>query len=77
MFLDAALRRVALALLWLYGLLLGPFFAGRCRFEPTCSRYAWLVFERFNFFHATYLTLRRLARCHPYCEGGCDWPPEK
>ncbi|MBS1986176.1 MAG: membrane protein insertion efficiency factor YidD [Bdellovibrionales bacterium] len=37
-----------------------------CRFEPSCSRYAEESFERFSFFRATKLTLRRLARCNPW-----------
>ena len=74
---DAAARRGALMLLRGYQLLLGGFFAGSCRFYPTCSEYAKTAFSRFSFFRACRLVLWRLLRCHPFCPGGCDLPPEK
>lgn len=75
-FLDCLLRRAALGLLALYQALLSPFFAGRCRFYPSCSQYAKLAFARFSFPRAFWLSARRLGRCHPLCKGGEDFPPE-
>ena len=59
-----------------YRLLLSPWLGSACRFEPTCSLYALAVLERHGAAAGFYLTLRRLARCHPWCDGGLDLPPQ-
>jgi uncharacterized protein len=38
---------------------------GVCRFEPTCSHYAVEAIETHGARRGTWLTLRRLLRCHP------------
>ena len=48
-----------------------------CRFTPTCSNYALEAFEKYNFFKASYLTIRRLFRCRPFGKVGYDPVPEK
>ena len=60
-----------------YRLLLSPWLGSACRFEPTCSLYAIGALERHGALAGSYLTLRRLARCHPWCEGGCDPVPTR
>ena len=74
---DAVLRSVARALIRGYQRTVGLLLAGHCRFHPTCSEYAMTVFQRCHFFRACRLTLWRLLRCHPFCPGGDDPPPEK
>ena len=59
-----------------YRLLLSPWLGSSCRFEPTCSRYALGALERHGAATGTYLTIARLARCHPWCEGGLDPVPQ-
>ena len=44
-----------------------------CRFDPTCSVYALEALRRHGPFRGTWLTLKRLARCHPW--GGCGHDP--
>lgn len=44
-----------------------------CRFVPTCSNYALDALERHGAIRGTALTLRRIARCHPW--GGHGWDP--
>jgi uncharacterized protein len=58
-----------------YRLLLSPWLGSACRFEPTCSLYSLQALERHGAAAGSYLTLRRLARCHPWCEGGHDPVP--
>jgi putative membrane protein insertion efficiency factor len=58
-----------------YKLTLSPFIGQSCRFEPTCSDYALEAIKRYGFFHGLFIALKRLARCHPYCEGGHDPVP--
>ena len=59
-----------------YRLLLSPWLGSACRFEPTCSRYALGALESHRAGIGTYLTIARLARCHPWCAGGLDPVPQ-
>ncbi|QHE88685.1 membrane protein insertion efficiency factor YidD [Hydrogenophaga sp. BPS33] len=58
-----------------YRLLLSPWLGNTCRFEPSCSVYAIGALERHGALGGSYLMLRRLVRCHPWCEGGHDAVP--
>ena len=48
-----------------------------CKYNPTCSHYALVAFQRFNFFKAFFLSLWRILRCNPWSKGGYDPVPEK
>jgi putative membrane protein insertion efficiency factor len=58
-----------------YRLLLSPWLGNQCRFEPTCSRYALEALERHGAAAGSYLAAVRIARCAPWCAGGCDPVP--
>ena len=58
-----------------YRLFLSPWLGSACRFEPTCSIYSIQALETHGAAKGTYLTLKRLGRCHPWCEGGLDPVP--
>ena len=47
-----------------------------CRFTPTCSNYAIEAYENYNFFKATYLTIKRIFRCRPFGKSGYDPVPK-
>ncbi|MDR7152290.1 putative membrane protein insertion efficiency factor [Hydrogenophaga palleronii] len=70
-------RNVLITLVKGYRLLLSPWLGSSCRFEPTCSAYALEALNRHGAARGSYLSLRRLGRCHPWCEGGCDPVPEQ
>ena len=66
-------------LVWLvrgYRLILSPWLQTGCRYEPTCSGYALQALERHGAIVGTYLTMHRIVRCHPFCDGGHDPVPE-
>lgn len=53
--------------------LLGP----HCRFQPTCSQYAIIALRRFGLIKGSWLTVKRVLKCHPLHEGGEDPVPPK
>ena len=53
--------------------LLGP---PRCRFIPSCSTYGLEAIDRHGPWRGSWLTARRLLRCHPFTPCGCDPVPD-
>jgi len=66
---------VPVLLLRAYRLLISPLYGPTCRFYPSCSAYALEAFEVHGVVRGGYLTVRRLARCHPWNPGGIDPVP--
>lgn len=66
------MSKIAIVLIKGYRRFISPFLGQNCRFQPTCSAYAIQAYEKYGFFKGSYLTLRRLLRCHPFCAGGFD-----
>jgi putative membrane protein insertion efficiency factor len=71
------LQRAALALLRAYKVLLSPMYAGSCRFVPSCSEYAACAIQTHGVVRGSFLTLRRLVRCHPLGAHGFDPVPDR
>ncbi|MEO8024689.1 membrane protein insertion efficiency factor YidD [Polaromonas sp.] len=68
-------QKTLVALVKGYRLLLSPWLGSSCRFEPTCSAYSLQALQQHGAAKGAYLTLHRLARCHPWCHGGYDPVP--
>jgi putative membrane protein insertion efficiency factor len=69
--------RVGLMALRFYQAYLSVLFAGQCRFVPSCSQYSYEAVERFGLARGSWLTLKRLLRCHPFSgKFGYDPVPE-
>jgi hypothetical protein len=60
-----------------YRLVLSPWVGQSCRYHPTCSAYAMEALETHGAIRGSWLTLRRLARCHPWGGSGIDNVPPK
>lgn len=69
--------RLLIAIVQCYRLLLSPWLGSACRFEPTCSAYSLQALQQHGAMAGTYLTLHRLVRCHPMCQGGRDPVPQE
>ena len=69
------IRALLLGLIGLYRRLVSPLLPQACRFYPTCSAYAAEAVRRHGALRGGFLTVKRLARCHPLCEGGVDLVP--
>ena len=74
--LSFAAAAVLVLLIRAYQWFLAPLFGACCRFEPSCSRYTIACIERGGPLRGLWWGLRRLSRCHPFCAGGHDPPPE-
>jgi putative membrane protein insertion efficiency factor len=59
-----------------YQLVVSPWLGPSCRFEPSCSAYAVDALRLHGAARGSWLVLRRLARCQPFCTGGYDPVPE-
>jgi putative membrane protein insertion efficiency factor len=70
------LRRVArtlvLAPIVLYQRLISPAIPRRCKYEPTCSRYAVGAVREYGILKGLVLAGWRLLRCNPWSYGGYD-----
>lgn len=60
-----------------YQLCISPLLGPRCRFYPTCSRYAIEAISEYGAARGTWLTIKRLGKCHPFHPGGFDPVPPK
>ena len=56
---------------------ISPWLPIACRYQPTCSEYARQAIEIHGCFKGTYLTLKRLLKCHPWGKSGYDPVPPK
>ena len=74
------MKKVVLSIIKIYqktlspdhGLLRGFFLLGACKFHPTCSEYGYDAINKFGIIKGSYLSAKRIGRCHPWSEGGYD-----
>ncbi|MBN1260283.1 MAG: membrane protein insertion efficiency factor YidD [Anaerolineae bacterium] len=69
------MRKLALALISFYRRLISPHLPPSCRFTPTCSQYSYEAISRYGMIKGGWLSLKRIARCHPFNPGGYDPVP--
>src|SRR5215211_9105515 len=69
-------RLAGRALVKAYWYTLSPLVGFHCRHLPTCSDYADQALARFGLWTGGWMTLARLARCHPFGTSGLDFVPE-
>ena len=67
--------RVLIALIRVYQRLISPLLGPHCRFTPTCSSYGIEALRRFGVIKGSWLTVKRVLKCHPLHPGGDDPVP--
>jgi uncharacterized protein len=68
-------KYVLIGLLKAYRAVISPLYGQVCRYYPSCSAYALEAVTKHGAARGTVLTVRRLARCHPWAAGGLDPVP--
>jgi putative membrane protein insertion efficiency factor len=68
-------NRPVLALLRFYKKRISPGLPPSCRFQPTCSEYAYDAIEKYGMIKGGRLAIWRILRCNPW--GGSGWDPVK
>jgi putative membrane protein insertion efficiency factor len=64
--------RVAVLLVRGYRALVSPLLGPRCKYHPTCSRYALDALHEYGFLRGSILAAWRILRCNPWSHGGVD-----
>ncbi len=70
------MKRVLKLPIHFYRKVLSPLKPPTCRFYPTCSAYALEALDKHGAVKGSYLTARRIVKCHPFHPGGIDYVPE-
>ncbi len=66
-------KRALFALIWVYRKLVSPLVRNRCKYHPSCSRYAVDAVRRYGVVKGTVLAVWRVLRCNPLSDGGVDY----
>ncbi|MBQ5955986.1 MAG: membrane protein insertion efficiency factor YidD [Clostridia bacterium] len=69
------MKRIVLWIIKVYQTGISPYFPRRCRFEPTCSQYAYESVTKYGVLKGGFLAFKRILRCNPFSKGGYDPVP--
>lgn len=65
-------KKILLFLIKIYQKAISPMIGRRCRFYPTCSEYSRQAIIKYGATKGTYLSIKRILKCHPFHKGGYD-----
>ncbi|CBH22703.1 hypothetical protein SAMN02745120_2561 [Acetoanaerobium noterae] len=66
------ISRILILIIRFYQKFISPLKGPTCRFYPTCSAYSIEAIKKYGPIKGSYLSLRRILKCHPFHEGGYD-----
>ena len=69
------MKRILIAFIRIYQRLLSPLLGPRCCYYPSCSQYAIEAIKLHGPVKGTWLSIKRISRCHPLAEIGNDPVP--
>jgi hypothetical protein len=64
-----------IVLIKLYQLIISPWLGKSCRYTPTCSHYGIEALKKYGPVKGLWITIKRIARCHPWGGHGYDPVP--
>jgi uncharacterized protein len=73
---NRCLLFIPLSLIKVYRYFISPLLGNQCRFYPTCSHYGEEAYQRFGIIKGSWLTIKRIVKCHPWHSGGFDPVPD-
>ncbi|MBQ7129284.1 MAG: membrane protein insertion efficiency factor YidD [Clostridia bacterium] len=71
------MKYILIFLVKTYKKIISPIKPPCCRFSPTCSAYAVEALKVHGAVRGSYLSIKRILRCNPFCKGGADPVPPK
>lgn len=71
------IKYLPLGMVYLYRWLIRPLLTPSCRYYPSCSSYAIEAINVHGAVKGTFLSVKRICRCHPFRQGGVDLVPSK
>ena len=69
------LEYLGIGLIRLYQYSISPLLGPSCRYQPSCSQYGIEALKKYGIFKGGYLTIKRIASCHPWGGHGHDPVP--
>lgn len=69
------MHRLAIGLIRSYRYIISPLLGDCCRFYPSCSHYGEEAIAVHGLLKGSWLTVKRIGKCHPWHPGGIDWVP--
>ncbi len=69
------MKKILILLITFYRKYISPGFPPTCRFSPTCSAYALEAVTKHGAIKGSFLSIKRILKCHPFHPGGFDPVP--
>ena len=70
------LTYIAYLIVKAYQMVVSPLLGANCRYNPTCSAYALEALKKFGIIKGGLLSIKRVAKCHPWGGSGHDPVPK-
>jgi putative membrane protein insertion efficiency factor len=70
-------RNCCVVILRAYRAVISPLYGDVCRYYPSCSHYALQAIQQYGVIRGVVMGSVRIARCHPWAEGGVDDVPAR
>jgi len=69
------LSKVMISGILFYQYAISPYLPPSCRYTPSCSAYGIEALKKYGPFKGGWLTIKRIASCHPWGGSGYDPVP--